>query len=179
MKNHILIVEDDEAIREGVRILLEGEGYTVQEAEDGFQCLKKLSAETDLIILDIMMPGISGIKTCEEIRKTSHVPVLFLTAKGQESDKLIGLMAGGDDYLVKPFSYAEPLARVKALLRRYCVYSQPLKTEKKTEQWLEYGKLKVNTQYNEVYREGEEIHLREMEYRLLLLMMENPQKIFL
>ena len=97
MKNHILIVEDDEAIREGVRILLEGEGYTVQEAEDGFQCLKKLSAETDLIILDIMMPEISGIKTCEEIRKTSHVPVLFLTAKGQESDKLIGLMAGGDD----------------------------------------------------------------------------------
>ena len=92
---------------------------------------KKLSAETDLIILDIMMPGISGIKTCEEIRKTSHVPVLFLTAKGQESDKLIGLMAGGDDYLVKPFSYAELLARVKALLRRYCVYSQPLKTEKK------------------------------------------------
>lgn len=178
MKNHILIVEDDEAIREGVRILLEGEGYTVQEAEDGFQCLKKLLAETDLIILDIMMPGISGIKTCEEIRKTSHVPVLFLTAKGQESDKLIGLMAGGDDYLVKPFSYAELLARVKVLLRRYCVYSQPLKTEKKTEQWLEYGKLKVNTQYNEVYREGEEIHLREMEYRLLLLMMENPQKIF-
>ena len=139
---------------------------------------EKLSAETDLIILDIMMPGISGIKTCEEIRKTSHVPVLFLTAKGQESDKLIGLMAGGDDYLVKPFSYAELLARVKALLRRYCVYSQPLKTEKKTKQWLEYGKLKVNTQYNEVYREGEEIHLREMEYRLLLLMMENPQKIF-
>ena len=99
MKNHILIVEDDEAIREGVRILLEGEGYTVQEAEDGFQCLKKLSAETDLIILDIMMPGISGIKTCEEIRKTSHVPVLFLTAKGQESDKLIGLM----DYALQPY----------------------------------------------------------------------------
>ena len=130
-----LIVEDDEAIREGVRILLEGEGYTVQEAEDGFQCLKKLSAETDLIILDIMMPGISGIKTCEEIRKTSHVPVLFLTAKGQESDKLIGLMAGGDDYLVKPFSYAELLARVKALLRRYCVYSQTAEEQRKNKQW--------------------------------------------
>jgi len=178
MDNHILVVEDDAAIREGVRILLEGEGYIVQEAEDGYQCLKKVSDDIDLVILDIMMPGISGIKTCEEIRKTSHVPVLFLTAKGQESDKLIGLMAGGDDYLVKPFSYAELLARVKALLRRYCVYSQPLNTGKKTEQWLEYGKLKLNTQYNEVYREGEEIHLREMEYRLLLLMMENPQKIF-
>ena len=80
----------------------------------------------------------------KKFEKTSPLfPVLFLTAKGQESDKLIGLMAGGDDYLVKPFSYAELLARVKALLRRYCVYSQPLKTEKKTKQWLEYGKLKV------------------------------------
>ena len=81
MDNHILVVEDDAAIREGVRILLEGEGYIVQEAEDGYQCLKKVSDDIDLVILDIMMPGISGIKTCEEIRKISHVPVLFLTAK--------------------------------------------------------------------------------------------------
>ena len=80
MDNHILVVEDDAAIREGVRILLEGEGYIVQEAEDGYQCLKKVSDDIDLVILDIMMPGISGIKTCEEIRKISHVPVLFLTA---------------------------------------------------------------------------------------------------
>ena len=83
MDNHILVVEDDAAIREGVRILLEGEGYIVQEAEDGYQCLKKVSDDIDLVILDIMMPGISGIKTCEEIRKISHVPVLFLTAKSQ------------------------------------------------------------------------------------------------
>ena len=78
--------------------------------------------ETDLVILDIMMPGMSGLRTCEEIRKVSNVPVLFLTAKAQESDKLIGLMAGGDDYLAKPFSYAELLGRVKALLRRYNIY---------------------------------------------------------
>lgn len=178
MDNHILVVEDDAAIREGVRILLEGEGYIVQEAEDGYQCLKKVSDDIDLVILDIMMPGISGIKTCEEIRKISHVPVLFLTAKSQESDKLLGLMAGGDDYLVKPFSYAELLARVKALLRRYHVYSHTLQGEKTKEHWIEYGKVKVNTQCNEVFRNEKEISLREMEYRILLLMMENPKKVF-
>ena len=101
----ILIVEDDADIREGVRILLEGEGYSVSEAENGRKGLELLKEEPDLVILDVMMPGMSGLKTCEEIRKISYVPVLFLTAKSQESDKLIGLMAGGDDYLAKPFSY--------------------------------------------------------------------------
>ena len=114
----ILIIEDDEDIREGVRILLEGEGYAVSEAENGRKGLELLGEEPDLVILDVMMPGMSGLKTCEEIRKVSYVPVLFLTAKSQESDKLIGLMAGGDDYLPKPFSYSELLGRVKALVRR-------------------------------------------------------------
>ena len=116
---NILIIEDDADIREGVRILPEGDDYTVAEAPDGVSGLKLVSEDTDLIILDVMMPGMSGLKTCEEIRKFSYVPVLFLTAKTQESDKLIGLMA---DYLAKPFSYSELLRRVKALLRRYQVY---------------------------------------------------------
>ena len=94
---NILIIEDDADIREGVRILPEGDDYTVAEAPDGVSGLKLVSEDTDLIILDVMMPGMSGLKTCEEIRKFSYVPVLFLTAKTQESDKLIGLMAGGDD----------------------------------------------------------------------------------
>lgn len=111
---NILIIEDDADIREGVRILLEGEDYTVAEAPDGASGLKLVSEDTDLIILDVMMPGMSGLKTCEEIRKFSYVPVLFLTAKTQESDKLIGLMAGGDDYLAKPFSYSELLGRCPA-----------------------------------------------------------------
>ena len=121
-KEQVLIVEDDADIRDGVRILLESEGYAVMEAEDGRQGLYCLNDEVDLVILDVMMPGMSGLRTCEEIRKISNVPILFLTAKAQESDKLIGLMAGGDDYLAKPFSYAELLGRVKALLRRYNVY---------------------------------------------------------
>ena len=115
-REQVLIIEDDADIREGVRILLESENYDVKEAENGKKGLEILSEDTDLVILDIMMPGMSGLRTCEEIRKNSNVPVLFLTAKAGESDKLIGLMAGGDDYLSKPFSYAELLGRVKALL---------------------------------------------------------------
>ena len=105
-KGKILVVEDDSDIREGVRILLESEEYEVIEAENGVVGLKLLDETIDLVILDIMMPKLNGLKVCEEIRKTSNVPVLFLTAKSQESDKLLGLMVGGDDYLAKPFSYA-------------------------------------------------------------------------
>ena len=132
------------------------------------------------MILDVMMPGISGIKTCEEIRKISNVPVLFLTAKGQESDKLLGLMAGGDDYLIKPFSYAELLARVKALIRRCRVYDRAFDQKKYSggEKWLEISSLRVNAGINEVYLHGKEVELTEMEYKLLLLLMKNPGKIF-
>lgn len=96
-KGKILVVEDGSDIREGVRILLESEEYEVIEAENGVVGLKLLDETIDLVILDIMMPKLNGLKVCEEIRKTSNVPVLFLTAKSQESDKLLGLMVGGDD----------------------------------------------------------------------------------
>ena len=102
-KGKILVVEDDSDIREGVRILLESEEYEVIEAENGVVGLKLLDETIDLVILDIMMPKLNGLKVCEEIRKTSNVPVLFLTAKSQESDKLLGLMVGGDDYLQSLF----------------------------------------------------------------------------
>ena len=117
-KQTILIVEDEAEIREGIRILLSGENYSILEAENGEQALNRMSDQIDLVILDVMMPGISGLRVCEEIRKTSTVPILFLTAKAQESDKLIGLTAGGDDYLAKPFGVRELIARVRALLRR-------------------------------------------------------------
>lgn len=101
----ILIAEDDPDIRDGVRILLSGEGYHIIEAENGTRALEVFRPEVDLVILDIMMPGMSGLRVCEELRKLSTVPILFLTAKSQESDKLLGLTAGGDDYLPKPFSF--------------------------------------------------------------------------
>lgn len=176
---NILIVEDDADIREGVRILLESEDYTVEEAENGSQGLLLLSDDTDLVILDVMMPGISGLKTCEEIRKRSFVPILFLTAKAQESDKLIGLMAGGDDYLAKPFSYAELLGRVKALLRRYQVYRGKDVVQPETkERYLEAGGIRINREYNEVFADDQPVELTTIEYQLLLLMMQHPQKIF-
>ena len=178
-REHVLIVEDDPDIREGVRILLESEDYVVDEAEDGREGMDKLSSKTDLVILDVMMPGLSGIRTCEEIRKISNVPVLFLTAKAQESDKLLGLMAGGDDYLAKPFSYVELLGRVKALLRRYKVYmgkdemANVIKSE-----YLEVDYIKIHKFYNEVFIDGKLADLSETEYRILLLMMQFPGKVF-
>lgn len=175
---NILIVEDDEDIREGVRILLESENYAVTEAENGLEGIRLLSDDTDLVILDVMMPGISGLKTCEEIRKTSIVPILFLTAKSQESDKLIGLMAGGDDYLPKPFSYAELLGRVKALLRRYQVYRGKDPSSGKKERFIERGGIRINEDFNEVFVDGQEVTLSTIEYDILLLMMRHPQKIF-
>lgn len=177
----ILIIEDDEDIREGIRILFSGENYRITEAGSGEEGLRLFSGDIDLVILDIMMPGISGLKTCEEIRRISNVPVLFLTAKSQESDKLIGFMAGGDDYLVKPFTYSELLARTKALLRRYTVYKGKDATgesEYDEEGYIIRRSLRVSTTYNEVFRDGRKIELSEIEYKMLLLMMKNPGRIF-
>ena len=175
----ILIVEDDADIREGVRILLEGEGYFVSEAENGRKGLELLEGEPDLVILDVMMPGMSGLKTCEEIRKISYVPVLFLTAKSQESDKLIGLMAGGDDYLAKPFSYSELLGRVKALIRRWKIYRGKEETEQEQmPEYIELAGIRINEGFNEVLVNGENVEFSEIEYNILLLMMKYPGKIF-
>ena len=173
----ILIIEDDEDIREGVRILLESEQYIVLEAANGRSGLELLSEDTSLVILDVMMPGISGLRTCEEIRKSSNVPVLFLTAKSQESDKLIGLMAGGDDYLSKPFSYSELLGRVKSLIRRYTVYKGRPDSQIK-ESYLERADIRINIYFNEVFVRGVETELSNIEYKMLLLMMQHSGKIF-
>ena len=175
----ILVVEDDPAIREGIRILLGGEGYTVLEAPTGEDALHKINDAIDLVILDIMLPGISGITVCEEIRKISTVPILFLTAKSQESDKTIGLMAGGDDYLSKPFSYAELIARVKAQLRRYCVYRGKRQSiQLDSDQILTSGRIKIALDRNEVWKDGVALDLTEIEYKILLLLIQHPQRIF-
>lgn len=175
----ILIIEDDADIREGIRILLESEGFLVSEAESGEAGLEILSEDTGLVILDIMMPGMSGLRVCEEIRKHSFVPILFLTAKAQESDKLLGLMAGADDYLTKPFSYAELLGRVKAQIRRYTTYSSSPDREVTPEQeYLVIGRIQIHTRYNEVLVDGKAVELTDIEYQMLLLMMKNRGKIF-
>ena len=177
-KKEILIIEDDSDIRETVRMLLEGEGFLVTEAADGFEGIKKVTQHTSLIILDVMMPGKSGYETCEEIRRFSYAPILFLTAKSRDNDKILGLNAGGDDYLVKPFSFSELTARVNALLRRCGTYNvSPTPLDKK-EDWISSGELKVNRSYNEVFVGEAEAKLTETEYEILLLLMTYPNKVF-
>lgn len=175
----ILVVEDEPGIREGIRILLGGEGYNIIEASSGEDALEKMNDAVDLVILDIMLPGISGLKVCDELRKNSNVPILFLTAKSHESDRTIGFLAGGDDYLPKPFSYSELISRVKALLRRYCVYrgkNQSLTID--TDSILVSGRLKVALNRNEVWKDDLPLDLTEIEYGILLLLVKHPQRIF-
>jgi two-component system OmpR family response regulator len=178
-KAKILIVEDEEDIRKGIRILLESEDYTVIEAGGGAQALALLDDTVDLVILDVMMPGLSGIDTCREIRRRSFVPILFLSARSQENDKTVGLLAGGDDYLTKPFSYAELTARVKALLRRYCTYKgkQSVPGEE-ADLYCERGDFRINTRRNEFFLAGAPVDLTDLEYRILLLLMRHPERVF-
>lgn len=120
---HILIVDDNPEIREIIQILLSGESFLTEEAKDGKTALDLLQTTCfDLIILDIMMPGLNGYQTCLGIRKITNAPILFLSAKTKDSDKTLGFSSGGDDYLAKPFSYSELISRVKALIRRYHIY---------------------------------------------------------
>ena len=128
-----------------------------------------------------MMPGMSGLRVCEEIRKTSTVPILFLTAKSQESDKLLGLTAGGDDYLSKPFSFAELSARVKALLRRYCVYQGKDQVEPhhpRPDAQIPEPPRRIALDCNRVWVDEQEADLTETEYMILKLLMQSPQRIF-
>ncbi len=166
-KGKILVVEDDSDIREGVRILLESEEYEVIEAENGVVGLKLLDETIDLVILDIMMPKLNGLKVCEEIRKTSNVPVLFLTAKSQESDKLLGLMVGGDDYLAKPFSPRELVVRIKTILKR------TTKSSEHNDEILKTKDLEIYVQRRIVKSMGQDIPLTIKEYEVLEFLMKN------
>lgn len=172
----ILFADDDLEIREVLRLLLTSEGYTAVEASGGAELLELLDDSVDLVILDVMMPGLSGYATCAEIRKRSAVPVLFLTAKSQDSDKTMGFSVGGDDYLVKPFSYSELISRVKAMLRRYYVYGA-----KKGEQGSVIrccGNIEIDPNQCLVCQDGQEIILTDTEYRILLLLASHQKKIF-
>lgn len=175
-KKKILFADDDPEIREVVRILLESEGYTVTEAASGSEAVSMVDDSIDLVILDVMMPGGSGVSACAQIRKNFTVPILFLTAKTQDSDKTAGFAAGGDDYLAKPFSYSELIARVKALLRRYYVYCGK-KTSNDAE-LLVVKDLRINPESNEVRKNGEKIPLTDLEYRILYMLASNRKKIF-
>ena len=178
MSDKILIVDDDAEIREVLRVLLTSENFEVDQAAGGEEALAYLEEHdggVDLVILDVMMEGISGYHVCLQLREQWNVPVLFLTAKSQESDLTMGYSSGGDDYLVKPFSYPELLARVKGLLRRYQVYKGKPEEAREEAEWCG---LRLNLRSNLVWRNDREIDLTETEYRILRLLLQNQGKIF-
>ena len=175
----ILLIEDDFDIRNGIRILLESQGYEIIEAKNGREGLKKLNETISLVILDIIMPEMSGIEVCKKIRESWYVPILFLTAKSSETDKLEGFSAGGDDYLVKPFSYVELMARVKSLLRRCSVYNTNYTgNQLQKNKWLHYNSLDICMFSNSVKCNGKDMELTEKEYQILKLLASYPDKVF-
>jgi DNA-binding response OmpR family regulator len=175
-KIKILIADDNSEIREVLGILLKSEGYEVEEAVDGDDAVKKITDDIDLIILDVMMPNKNGFRACAEIREKTIAPILFLTAKTEDSDKTMGFSSGGDDYLIKPFSYTEIIARVKALLRRCYVYQN--KKENIDNDEIEIGTLVINKNKNSVSVDGRYIELTDIEYNILLLLASHRKQIF-
>lgn len=179
MTSRILIADDNAEIREVVNVLLSSEGYEIIEAVDGEDALNKAD-QADLIILDIMMPKMNGYQSCVKIREKSNVPILFLTAKGMDSDKTLGFSSGGDDYLAKPFSYNELTARVKALLRRYCVYKgkENPTQENEKKKVLSIGEITLDLKNEIVYVNEKKVELTDIEYQILHLLMSNKKQIF-
>ena len=165
----ILIVDDDPDIRNVLNLLLRSD-YETAEAADGFAAVEYIqqNPETDLVILDVMMPGMDGIETCEKIRESSNVPILFLTAKSAEQDRIAAYRSGGDDFLSKPFSQPELLAKVSSLLRRYREYRG-----KPASMVWNFGNLEVDLNTRMVRSAGENVPLTDTEYSILEFLVKN------
>jgi len=173
----ILVVDDEEKIREVVRLYLEKEGYTVSEATDGREALDLIEREKwDLIVLDLMMPGIDGWSVYKEVRKTTAVPIIMLTARDAEMDRILGLELGADDYVVKPFSPRELVARVKAVLRRSQVTAPEAQSTKPAT--LSYPGLSIDPESHRVLVNGKPVNLTPKEYDLLYQMARSPHRTF-
>lgn len=174
-KSNILVVEDEKEIGLLLKKYLESENYNVVLKEDGVQGLEAFKADVfDLVISDIMMPRMDGIGLCTSIRRLSNVPIIFLTAKDEETDKLIGLMQGADDYITKPFSVREVIARVKSILRRYLELNQGLPPSA----IFECGDLSIDFTNCVVKKGDEPVQLRSKEFEVLALLAKSPGKVF-
>ncbi len=173
MGNKILVVEDDKDIREAISVLLQGEHFEVVTASNGQKGLEVLDNSFDLVILDIMMPGMDGFETCKKIREVNTVPIIFLTAKSAEADKLKGLMVGGDDYLVKPFSYNELIARVNAQIRRYSVYKGRADNPSMDMNVMRFGDIEINRKTDQVFVKDKPILLSRLEFSVLSYLVDN------
>lgn len=172
-QRRILVVEDEKAIRNAVTAYLEKEGYWVTAVGDGLTAMDQFEKHRfDLVVLDLMLPKLTGEQVCVEIRDTSDVPIIMLTAKGEEADRITGLEIGADDYLVKPFSPRELVARVRALLRRANVGEEPQRDR------LVYGDLEIDVASHKAFLRGEELDLTASEFKLLVTLARYPGRVY-
>jgi two-component system, OmpR family, response regulator VicR len=169
----ILVVDDEKTLVKGMKFNLENEGYEVECAYDGAAALELArEGRFDLLILDVMMPEMDGIEACMKIREFSNVPIIMLTAKSEDADKLMGFESGADDYLTKPFNILELKARVRALLRRAAG------VQRSQGSLLTVGKITLNTEERVAIRDGETVDLTAKEYDLIELLMRNPRRVY-
>ena len=170
----ILVVDDEKVMVKGIRFNLENEGYEVDVGYNGRQAVDMArSVDYDLIILDLMMPELDGLGACMEIRTFSTVPIIMLTARGEDTDKLLGFEYGADDYITKPFNILEVKARIKALLRRSAAARKNEDTEKRT-----LGGLTIDGASRTAWKDGQPVELTAREFDLLELLMKNPGRVF-
>lgn len=173
----ILVCDDDKEIVDAIDIYLTGEGFHILKAYDGYDALKILETEhADLMIIDVMMPGLDGIRTTLKVRETSSIPIIILSAKSEDSDKILGLNIGADDYLSKQFNPLELVARVKSQLRRYTQLGNL--SQGSNENVYKCGGLTINDDTKEVFVDDEPIKLTPIEYNILLLLTKNAGKVF-
>lgn len=174
MATRILVVDDEKLIVKGLKFSLEQEGYIVDTAYDGEEALEYFyNNEYSVILLDIMMPKLTGTEVCQQIRETSNVPIIMLTAKSEDMDKILGLEYGADDYITKPFNVLEVKARVKAIIRRSSAGNKNVKAKDLT-----IGDMRLDLDGRRVYIEDKEINVTGKEFDVLLLLMNNPGKVY-
>ena len=178
--DRILLVEDDKEIREGVEIFLKSQGYVVFQAADGLEGLKALEEnEIDLAIVDVMMPKMDGITMTAKLREKYDFPVIFMSAKSEEVDKILGLNMGADDYITKPFTPMELLARVNSHLRRYHRFLDRLSSKQAENPRIHrLGGLEVNEETVEVMVDDKPVKVTPIEFKILLLLIQNPGRVF-
>ena len=171
----ILVVDDERVMVKGIKFNLENEGYQVDTGSDGEEAVDKARmGQYDLIILDLMMPKIDGLQACMKIREFSNVPVIMLTAKGEDTDKIIGFECGADDYITKPFNILELKARIRALLRRAGAAAQ----QQREADRLTQGSITLDLLERAAWRDGEPVDLTAKEFDLMVLLMQNPGRVY-
>ena len=171
----ILVVDDEKLLVKGIKFNLENEGYQVDTGCDGEEAVDKArTGQFDLIILDLMMPKIDGLQACMKIREFSNVPVIMLTAKGEDADKIIGFECGADDYITKPFNILELKARIRALLRRAGAAAQ----QQREADRLTQGPIALDLRERAAWRDGEQVDLTAKEFDLMALLMQNPGRVY-